>query len=125
MMAIAAPRPVIARPVIAAATVLATAAIVTATTITIPITVIATGPATLHDRRRAFLQFVDANGEAAQDVLADAGLTLQFMDRRGRGIDVEHEIVALAVFSDPEGEGPKSPLLAFGDAATVIFDRFG
>jgi hypothetical protein len=46
---------------------------------------------------RALLMRVDADGEVADHVFVDLGLALQFGDDRGRRVEVERDIVRLAV----------------------------
>lgn len=47
--------------------------------------------------------FINANGQVAQYIFIDAHAPLVFGDGRGRRIDIEEHVVALAVFLDAEG----------------------
>ena len=58
---------------------------------------------------------VDADGEEADDVLVDIGLTLELGDR-GRGrVDVEHHVMRLAVLGDAVSEAAQAPGFGLGD----------
>ncbi len=78
-----------------------------------------------HHRRRAFLKFVDANGEIAQHVFVDALLALDLGQRRGRRIDVEQREVRLAVLADAEVQRLHAPVFVLGDLAAETFDHGG
>src|SRR5689334_7056561 len=81
--------------------------------------------ATAHHGRRARLMLVHADGEEADDVLVDVRLALELGDRGGRGIDVESDIVRLAVLRDAISEAAKAPVLGLGDLAAIVGDDFG
>ena len=68
---------------------------------------------------------VDADGEEADDVLVDVGLAFQLGDRRGRCIDIESDVVRLAVLGDAIGQVPKTPGLGPDDLPAIVFDDFG
>ena len=68
---------------------------------------------------------VDANGEEADDVLVDVGLALQLGNRRGRRIDVESDVVRLAILGDAIGQVAKTPGLRPDDLPAIVFDDLG
>src|SRR5687767_8465809 len=102
---------------IATVTVAAAAATVAA------ITLAALG--TAHHRRRAGFMRVDADGEETDDVLVDIGLALELGDRRGRGIDVEHDVMRFAVLGDAVGEAAQAPGFGLGDLPAIVGEDFG
>ena len=68
---------------------------------------------------------VDADGEEADDVLVDVRLALELGDRRRRGVDVEHDVMRLAVLGDAVGEGAKAPGLGLDDLPAIVVDDLG
>ena len=68
---------------------------------------------------------VDADGHEADDVFVDAGLALQLGHRRRRGIDVEHDIMRLAVLGDAVGEAAQAPGFGLDHLAAVVGDDLG
>src|SRR4051794_10175382 len=68
---------------------------------------------------------LDLDGQEADHVLVDVGLALELGDGRGRGIDVEHHIVCLAVLRDAISETAKTPGLRLGDLPAIVFDDLG
>src|SRR5690349_5615924 len=65
--------------------------------------------AAAHHRGRAALMLVDADGEEADDVLVDVRLALQLGDRGGRRVDVEGDVMRLAVLGDAIGQRTETP----------------
>src|SRR5690606_27139146 len=114
------------------ATILARTAIATEAA---AITAIATGAATAatvplaitttHHRRGTLLQRVNADGHIADDVLVQGHLALQLGHRRRRGVEVERDIMRLAVLLDAEGERAQAPIFGLGDLALTLFDDLG
>jgi hypothetical protein len=78
-----------------------------------------------HDGRRAFLEFLDANGHETQHILVDAHRAFHFVHGRRRGVDVEHDVMALAVFAHTIGQALETPIFALGDAAAPLGKGFG
>ena len=68
---------------------------------------------------------IDADGHVAQDVFVEAGLALEFGQRRGGGIDVEHDIMRLAVLGDAVSEAAQAPGFGLDHLATVVGDDLG
>ena len=68
---------------------------------------------------------VDADGHEADDVFVDAGLALELGDRRRRGIDVEHDVMRLAVLGDAVGEAAQAPGFGLDDLAAVVGEDLG
>src|SRR4051794_33672118 len=81
--------------------------------------------AAAHHRGRAGLMLVDADGEETDDVLVDVRLTLQLGDRSRRPIDVERDVVRLAVLGDAIGQRTKTPGLGPGDLSAIVGDDLG
>ncbi|KAG5729474.1 hypothetical protein E4T56_gene20938, partial [Termitomyces sp. T112] len=78
-----------------------------------------------HLDRGTSFQFIDANGDEADDVLVDADLTLQLGGDAGGGFNVEHHKVSLAVALDLVGEVLETPGFGLGDLAPVGFNDLG
>ena len=68
---------------------------------------------------------VDTNREEADDVLVDVGLALELGNCRGRGIDVERDVMRLAVLGDAVGEAAQAPGFGLGDLAAIVRDNLG
>src|SRR4051812_26792908 len=81
--------------------------------------------AAAHHRRRAGFMLVHANGEEADDVLVDVGLTLQLRDCGSRCVEVESDVMRLAVLGDPIGKRAQTPGLGLGDLAPIVRDDLG
>src|SRR5262249_21708589 len=81
--------------------------------------------ARLHDGRGAFLERVDAHGEEAQHILIDAHGALHLAHRGMRRLDVEEDVVALAILLDAVGEGAQTPIFALLDLAAALADDAG
>jgi hypothetical protein len=81
--------------------------------------------AATHHRRRAFFMLVDADGEEADDVLVDVRLALELGNRRSRRVEVERDVMSLAILGDALSEGPQAPGLGLGDLAFIVFDDLG
>src|SRR5260370_15817613 len=77
----------------------------------------------MHDRRRPLLEGVDPGGEKAQDILVDAHVPLHLGNRRGRRVEIEENVMALAILLDAERERPKSPISPFFDFALTFGDH--
>src|SRR5690349_20731584 len=71
--------------------------------------------AATHHRGWAFLEFVNADGEEADHVLVDVRLALKLGDSCSRGIEVQSDIMRLAVLGDAIGEGAQAPGLGLYD----------
>jgi len=91
----------------------------------VPTVAIVTRSAALHHRARPRNERVDANGHVPQNILVDPHLAFHFVDRRGRRLDVEEDIVTLAVFSDAVGECSQPPIFAVFHTATAIREHLG
>ena len=99
-----------------------TAAVAIATRTALAVTL-----ATAHHRGRAGLMLVDADGEEADDVLVDVGLALQLGNRRGRRIEIESDVVRLAILGDAIGQVAKtqvSVLTTFPPLSSMILVAF-
>jgi hypothetical protein len=57
-----------------------------------------------HHRGRAFFQFLDPHREVAHDIFTQTLLALDLIDRGGRGIEIEHGEMRLAVLAQAIGE---------------------
>ena len=68
---------------------------------------------------------LDADGEPADHVLADAVLPLELGDDRAGALEIEQHEVRLAVAVDLVGEALEAPGLGLGDLAAALFDDFG
>ena len=68
---------------------------------------------------------VDADGEEADDVLVDVRLALQLGNRGRRRIDVERDVMGLAVLGDAIGEGLQAPGLGLDDLSPIVGDDLG
>src|SRR5262249_43561221 len=79
--------------------------------------------AALQHGRRAFLERLDAHGQVAQHVLVDAHLPLHLGDGGGGRIDVEEDVVPLAVLLDAVGDVAQAPMLLLGDLAAELGDQ--
>ena len=45
--------------------------------------------------------------------------------RRRRGVDVEHDVMRLAVLGDSVGEAAQAPILGLGDGPAIVGDDLG
>ncbi len=104
----------------------------TLTTVATITTVAAITPATatavvaitlLHHGGWFFIQFTDAEGHAAQDIFAEAHLTLHLGDSGMRRVDVHKRIVSFTIFLDAVGKGPQTPVFNLADSTTSTFDE--
>ncbi len=68
---------------------------------------------------------VDADRHEAEDVFVEAGLALKLGHRRGRGIDVEHDVMRLAVLGDAVGEAAQAPCFSLDHRSAVVGDDLG
>src|SRR6185369_2742135 len=68
---------------------------------------------------------IDADGEEADDVLVDVRLALELGDGRGRGVEVEGDVMRLAVLGDAIGEGAKAPGLGLDDLPAIVVEDLG
>ena len=74
-----------------------------------------------HDRRRAFLQLVDADGEEAEHILVQAKLPLHLAQRGGLDIETEEQVMALPVLLDPVGQAAQTPVFALAHGGALGF----
>jgi hypothetical protein len=81
--------------------------------------------ASSHHRGRALLELVNADGEEANHVLVDVRLTLQLRDCRGRRVEIERDVMRLAVLGDAVCEAAQAPRLGLRDLPAIIFDDLG
>ena len=84
------------------------------------ITTLAALVTALHHGGWAGLQLIDAHGHEAQDVFADAHVPFHLGDRGCGSVEIEQDVMALAVLLDLVGEGLQTPLLGLGNFATVV-----
>src|SRR5690606_1050837 len=70
-------------------------------------------------------EFVDLDGEPADDIFVDRSLTLDLRDRFARHFGRQHHIVTLAVLLDLVGELPEAPGLGLVDLALILADDVG
>ncbi len=77
------------------------------------------------DRRRLRLQFFDLHGEETQHVFVDAEATLDLVDHRAGGVDVQERVVRLAGFLDRVGQVAETPVLGLFDLALAFRDDLG
>src|SRR5262249_32941961 len=63
--------------------------------------------------------------EIAQYVLVDAHRALELGDRSAGAVDIEHDVVALAVLLDAIGEVAQAPVLAADHLALVLLRYLG
>src|SRR5690242_21776557 len=68
---------------------------------------------------------VDPDGEEADHVLVDVRLALELGDRGRRSIEVESDVVRLAVLGDAVGEAAQAPSLGLHDLPAIVFDNLG
>jgi hypothetical protein len=68
---------------------------------------------------------VDLDREVADHVLVDLGLALELGDDRGRRLEIERDIMRLAVLRDPVGELAEAPGLGLDDLAAIVLDDLG
>src|SRR5690606_20140257 len=59
------------------------------------------------------------------DVLVEARLALQLGKGGRRRINVEHDVVRLAILGDAIGEGAQAPGLGLDDLAFIVLDNLG
>src|SRR5690242_9514426 len=86
----------------ARATVTAIATITTVAAIVVATALVALPAA--HHRARTLLMLIDLDGHVADHVLVDLGLALQLGDHRGRRVEIERDIMGLAVLLDAIGD---------------------
>src|SRR5690348_51836 len=79
----------------------------------------------LHHRRRPFFERFDVYGQVTQHVLVDAHVALELVHRGRRRVEIEEDVMALAVLLDAVGEVAQTPVFAFGDLATMLGDEIG
>src|SRR3546814_20113545 len=79
----------------------------------------------LHDDGGTFLQRFDAHRQIADDVVAEAQVALQLVHRRRRGVDAQHDVVALAVLLDAVGQGAQTPVPGARKADAVVVEILG
>src|SRR5689334_7777314 len=65
---------------------------------------------------------VDPDGEEPDHVLVDVRLALELGDRGRRSIEVESDVVRLAVLGDAVGEAAQAPGLGLYDLPAIVFD---
>src|SRR5262249_40687412 len=87
-----------------------------------PLVALAVAVDLAHHRGGAILERVHANGQIAQDVLAEALLPLDLVEGGGRRVDVEHREMGLAVLAQAVGQRLDAPLLGLGDLAAHLLD---
>src|SRR5262249_14490194 len=87
-----------------------------------PLVALAVAVDLAHHRGGAILERVDANGQIAQDVLAEPLLPLDLVEGGGRRVDVEHREMGLAVLAQAVGQRLDAPLLGLGDLAAHLLD---
>ncbi len=68
---------------------------------------------------------VDADGHEADHVFVDAGLALQLGHRRRGRVDVEHDVMRLAVLGDAVSEAAQAPGFSLDHLAAVVGDDLG
>src|SRR3954451_8566842 len=78
-----------------------------------------------HHRARALLVLVDPDRHVADDVLVDLGLALQFGNDRRRRLEIERDIMSLAVLGDPVGDVAQAPGLGLDDLPAIVLDDLG
>ena len=117
---------------VAGAKFAALAAVTTVTAVAAVTTVAGTTRAILvaaiaapHHRRGAGFMGIDADGEEPDDILVDVRLALELGDRGRRGIDVEHDVMRLAVLGDAVSEALEAPGLGLGDLALIVGEDLG
>src|ERR1700754_821606 len=76
-------------------------------------------------RRGTFLVLVDADGEIADDVFADAFLPLDLGDHSGRAVDVQQHEMRLAILVHAIGQRAYAPVFRLHDLAAALFDDAG
>src|SRR6185437_9737061 len=105
------------------AVAVAEAAPTAAITIAVAVPVALLAAATvLHHRGRAFLECFHPHGDIAQHILVDAHVALELVHRRRRRVEVEEDVVTLAVLLDAIGEVAQAPIFALGDLAALRSD---
>src|SRR4029453_13063215 len=92
---------------------------------TLALAALAVAAARLQHGARAFLQRLDLHRQMAQHVLVDAHVALHLDHRRRGGVDVEQDIVALAVLLDAERQALQAPELLLGHVAALGGDDPG
>ena len=68
---------------------------------------------------------IDLDGHVADHVLVDLRLALQLGDHRGGRVEVEGDIMRLAVLLDAIGDVAEAPGLGPGDLAAIVLDDLG
>src|SRR5688572_28532115 len=119
VVALAAIRAVTTITAVATVKSAAAEAALTAAEATLALAALAVAAARLQHGRRAFLQRLDPNRQVAQHVLVDAHVALHLDHRRRGGVDVEQDIMALAVLLDAEAEALQAPELLLGHVAAL------
>jgi len=66
---------------------------------------------------------VDAQRQETQHVFVEGFLTLQLLDRRSRGGDVQQSEMGLAILVDAIRQGLQAPRLDLGDGAALGGDK--
>src|SRR5262249_35715014 len=89
-----------------------------------PLAVVAAAPA-LHDCRWPFFERIDPDGEITDYVLVDAHSPLKLGNRGRWRVDIQQDVMALAVLPHPICQIPQPPIFALLDFAAVVGDELG
>src|SRR4051794_18830512 len=81
--------------------------------------------AAAHHCRRALFMLVDPDGEKADHVLVDVRLTLELGDCSSRSIEVERDVMRLAVLGYAVGQRAQAPGFGLHDLTIVVGDDLG
>jgi hypothetical protein len=110
---------------VACATTVATITTIT-TFATATATVVAfASSAGTHDRRRAFFQRINANGQEAHDVFGQTHTALNLINASRAASDVQHDVVCFAVLVHAVSQVTQTPELGLGHFTIVFADNFG
>ena len=68
---------------------------------------------------------VHLDGHVADHVLVDLRLALELRDDMGRRLEIERDVMRLAVLGDPIGDVAKTPGLGLDDLPAIVLDDLG
>ena len=74
----------------------------------------------LHNGRRTFFKLFDFHSQITQHIFVDAHATFILNNRRRRAVEIEQQVVTLAVFLDAKIQGAKAPILALCDFDAAV-----
>ena len=78
-----------------------------------------------HHDRRLGLELIDPERHETDHVLVDAHVALHLVHRLDRGVDVEEDVMGLAVLLDPIGQVAQAPVLGLRHLTAAFLDDVG